>query len=62
MTSFFAFYKESRAASIAREYEKLVPRNAKVIRECDEFEVPAEDLVLVSFDYNFYITQNPQNI
>ena len=53
MTSFFAFYKESRAASIAREYEKLVPRNAKVIRECDEFEVPAEDLVLVSFDYNF---------
>jgi P-type E1-E2 ATPase len=46
VTGVFAFIKESRAASLARDYERLVPRSAKVIRECDEMEVPAEDLVL----------------
>ena len=45
-TGIFAYIKESQAASVSREMERLVPRTAKVIRECDQLEVNAEDLVL----------------
>ena len=46
MTGVFAYVKESRAAKVAREYDRLVPRTARVVREVEELEVPAEDLVL----------------
>ena len=46
VTGIFSFVKESQQASIQRDIERLVPRTAKVIRECIEMEVPAEELVL----------------
>ena len=46
VTGIFSYIKESQKAAIDREFEKLCPRTAKVIRECEEMEVPAEDLVL----------------
>lgn len=45
-TGLFAFVKESRSAALAKEYDRLVPHSARVIRECDEMDVPAEDLVI----------------
>ena len=46
LTGIFAYIKESRQASIAREYDKLAHGLARVIRECDEQEVPTEELVI----------------
>ena len=46
VTGIFSYIKESQQASIQREIERLVPRVARVVRECIETEVPAEELVL----------------
>ena len=46
LTGIFSFIKESAAASLSRDIERLVPNNARVIRECIESVEPAEELVV----------------
>ena len=46
LTGIFSFIKESAAASLSRDIERLVPNNARVIRECVESVEPAEELVV----------------
>ena len=46
LTVIFSFIKESAAASLSRDIERLVPNNARVIRECIESVEPAEELVV----------------
>ena len=53
VTGIFSYIKESQQASIQREIERLVPRVARVVRECIETEVPAEELVLGKDYSNF---------
>ena len=45
-TGIFSFVQEYKGAAIAKEYERLCPKTARVIREMEEQEVDAEELVM----------------
>ena len=46
ITGILSYVQESKTASMARQYEQLVPQTARVIREGEETELPAEELDL----------------
>ena len=46
LTSMFSFVQEFKGAAIAKEYERLCPKVARVIREMEEQEVDSEELVM----------------
>ena len=46
LTGTFSFYQENREADMKREFDRLIPSRATVIRDGIEMDIDAEDLVL----------------